>query len=161
MSVCPDDKITIADDGEILISAPTCVMKGYYKNESATREVLENGIFHSGDLGKFDKDGNLHITGRKKDILVLENGTKIFLAEWEADLQSTLKIEDVALALVDNVITLFVGNKDGNVDKNKVKDDVKKFNSTHTFDQQIGDVKVLDGALPRTATGKIKRYSLR
>ncbi len=160
MSVCPDDKITIADDGEILIYAPTCVMKGYYKNESATREVLENGIFRSGDLGKFDKDGNLHITGRKKDILVLENGTKIFLAEWEADLQSTLGIEDVALSLVDNVITLFVGNKDGNVDENKVKDDVKKFNSTHTFDQQIGDVKVLDGALPRTATGKIKRYSL-
>ena len=62
---------------------------------------------------------------------------------------------------MDNVITLFVGNKDGNVDKNKVKDDVKKFNSAHTFDQQIGDVKVIDGALPRTATGKIKRYSLR
>lgn len=160
MSVCPDDTITIADDGEILISAPTCMMKGYYKDEQATRQVLENGVFHSGDLGKFDKDGNLHITGRKKDILVLENGTKIYLAEWEAELQSALKIDDVALNLVGNAITLFVGNKDGNVDENKVKDDVNRFNSSHTFDQQIVGVKVLDTALPRTATGKVKRYAL-
>lgn len=160
MSVCPDDVITLADDNEILVSAPTCMMKGYYKNEQATREVLENGILHTGDLGRFDEDGNLHITGRKKDILVLENGTKVFLAEWEADLQVALGADDIALALKDNTITLFVGDKDGNSDVDEIRRKVAAFNATRPFDQQIKDVKVLPTPLPRTATGKVKRYSL-
>lgn len=77
---------------------PRMYYEGYYKNKTATDEVLINGVFHTGDLGKFDKDGNLYITGRKKDILVLENGTKIYLAEWEAELQKALNIDDIALA---------------------------------------------------------------
>lgn len=161
MSVCPDDEITLADDGEILIKCPECIMKGYYKNQSATDVVLSNGIFHSGDLGKFDEEGNLYITGRKKDILVLENGTKIYLAEWESDLRKALEIDDIALAMKDGAVTLFVGDKDGNIDANLVKEKVSDFNKTKSFDQQIADVCVLPHALEKTATGKIKRWTLK
>lgn len=135
-------------------------MKGYYKNKTATDEVLINGVFHTGDLGKFDKDGNLYITGRKKDILVLENGTKIYLAEWETELQKALNIDDIALAQKDGVVTLFVGDKDGNIDKDDVKNKVNEFNKTKSFDRQIGDVRIMPHALERTATGKIKRWAL-
>ncbi len=135
-------------------------MKGYYKNKTATDEVLINGVFHTGDLGKFDKDGNLYITGRKKDILVLENGTKIYLAEWEAELQKALNIDDIALAQKDGAVTLFVGDKDGNIDKDDVKNKVNEFNKTKSFDRQIGDVCIMPHALERTATGKIKRWAL-
>ena len=124
------------------------------------RQVLINGVFHTGDLGKFDKDGNLYITGRKKDILVLENGTKIYLAEWEAELQKALNIDDIALAQKDGAVTLFVGDKDGNIDKDDVKNKVNEFNKTKSFDRQIGDVRIMPHALERTATGKIKRWAL-
>ena len=86
MEVCPDDTVTIAEDGEILIQAPTCMMQGYYKRPDATRAVLRDGVFHTGDLGRFDEEGLLHITGRKKDMLVLPDGTKIFLPEYEGAL---------------------------------------------------------------------------
>lgn len=62
--------------GEILVKGPT-VMHGYIDNEEATNAVLKNGWFYTGDLGKFDNDGFLYVTGRKKDVIVLKNG-KIF-----------------------------------------------------------------------------------
>ena len=66
MEICPDDEITIANDGEILIKAPTCMMQGYYKMPEATAEAITDGVLHSGDLGYLDAEGLLHITGRKK-----------------------------------------------------------------------------------------------
>lgn len=68
--------------GEIKAKAPT-VMLGYYENEEATNEVLKDGWFYTGDLGYFDKDGYLFITGRKKDVIVLKNGKNIYPEELE------------------------------------------------------------------------------
>ena len=58
--------------GEIKAKAPT-VMLGYYENEEATKEVIKNNWFYTGDLGYIDKDGYLFITGRKKDVIVFRN----------------------------------------------------------------------------------------
>ena len=160
MSVCPDDTITLADDGEVLVKADECMMKGYYKNPEATKEVLINGTLHTGDLGKFDEDGNLYITGRKKDILVLENGNKIFLPEWEKELAVALETDDVALTLENGEITLFVGNKDGFLNVSMLKDKLAAFNKNKPFNLQITGLVVMPDALPKTATGKVKRYAL-
>lgn len=68
--------------GELIVKTPT-IMNGYYENKEATDEVLKDGWFYTGDLGYVDKDGFVFITGRKKDMIVLKNGKKVFPEEIE------------------------------------------------------------------------------
>ena len=83
-----DVEVKIGDDGEVLIKGPN-IFQGYYKNEDATKETLENGWLHTGDLGRLDEDGFLYITGRKKDIIITAGGKNITPANLENGLKQT------------------------------------------------------------------------
>ncbi|KYF68954.1 AMP-dependent synthetase/ligase [Sorangium cellulosum] len=74
--VVPGVDVRIADDGEILVKGPN-VFLGYYKDPEATAQALVDGWLRSGDLGSFDEEGFLHITGRKKEILITAGGKNV------------------------------------------------------------------------------------
>ena len=157
MEVCPDDTITIAEDGEVLIAAPTCMMQGYYKWPQYTDEVLRHGILSTGDLGRFDEEGKLHITGRKKDMLVLNDGTKIFLPEYEAGLMQALGHTELAVVLRGGRPVLVYS---GEAERKALQERLLPLMATLPRGQQLGDVIVTEEPLPRTASGKIKRWEL-
>ncbi|HYM20389.1 MAG TPA: long-chain fatty acid--CoA ligase [Candidatus Kapabacteria bacterium] len=93
----PGIELRIADDGEILIRGAN-VMKGYYKDNAATNEIIDSdGWLHSGDIGIIDEAGRLKITDRKKHIIVLANGKNIAPAPIEVLLESSPFIEQAVV----------------------------------------------------------------
>ena len=158
MAVCPDDTITIAEDGEILVEAPTCMMKGYLGRPEETAEVLRDGVLYTGDLGFIDEAGCLHVTGRKKDILVLPSGTKIFLPDYEAAIRDTLTTDEVAVVLANGKPVLVTAEELGNRDEVLAR--LAPLMAEQPRSSQLTDVRVLGHKLPRTATGKVKRWEI-
>ena len=158
LSVCPDDTITLAEDGEILIQAPTCMMQGYYKMPEETAKVLRGGVLFTGDLGRFDEDGALHVIGRKKEMLVLPDGTKVFLPEYEAAIRSVLGEADMAVAQVGQVPVLFLYGS--TMTREVIIKKLSPVMAGYPRGQQLRDVVFLANPLPRTATGKVKRWEL-
>lgn len=80
--------------GELMAKGPS-IMLGYYENEEATKEALEpDGWFHTGDLARIDKDGFIYICGRKKSVIVLNNGKNVFPEEIEALLNKVEGIKE-------------------------------------------------------------------
>ena len=80
--------------GELLAKGPS-IMLGYYENEEATKEALDSdGWFHTGDLAKIDKDGFIFISGRKKSVIVLNNGKNVFPEEIETLLNKVEGIKE-------------------------------------------------------------------
>ncbi|MFQ5555235.1 MAG: AMP-dependent synthetase/ligase, partial [Acidimicrobiia bacterium] len=83
----PNVEVKIAEDGEILVKGRN-VFKGYYKDAEATAETLVDGWLQSGDLGEFDDDGFLYITGRKKDIIITAGGKNVAPAPIEGGIKN-------------------------------------------------------------------------
>jgi long-chain acyl-CoA synthetase len=92
----PNLEVRLAPDGEILVRGPS-VMKGYYKDEAATKEQFEDGWFKTGDLGEIDEDGYLKILDRKKRILVLKTGKNVAPQPVENAMNQSLYIKNSVL----------------------------------------------------------------
>ena len=159
--------------GELLAKGPT-IMLGYYDNEEATKETIEDGWLHTGDLAKIDKDGYIFICGRKKFVIVLKNGKNIYPEELETLIN---KIEGVKESFVYGrpeddgdykICAKIVYDKElmeelyHEKEEEKIKEiiwqEVKKVNKTMPAYKYIRDIIVTEQDLIKTTTQKIKRF---
>ena len=92
----PGCEVKVADDGEILLKGGN-VFAGYYKDARATADTLVDGWLHSGDLGSFDDDGFLYITGRKKDIIITAGGKNIAPSNLELAIKDNLLVSEAVV----------------------------------------------------------------
>lgn len=160
--------------GEIIAKGPT-IMHGYIDNEEATNEVLKKGWFYTGDLGYFDKDGFLFITGRKKDVIVLKNGKNIFPEELEILINQLPYVADSMvygkpdkdgdLTICAKIVYNQEAMKELYPDKEKesyhnmIWQDIKNtINKSMPAYKYIREIIVTDEPLIKTTTQKIKRH---
>jgi long-subunit acyl-CoA synthetase (AMP-forming) len=149
---CPGADIQIEPDGEISVATP-CMMKGYLNNP----DTYEGYRFFTGDLGAFDEKGRLHLQGRKKDVLIMADGTKIYCPEYEHDLAEMSGEEDIALIEQKGRAVLIAG---AGSDIDKLREAVDEYNKTMMRSQQVYRIVEFGRPLPRTMTGKLRRYEL-
>ena len=154
--------------GEIVVKGPN-VMLGYYEDEKETKKVLKNGWFYTGDLGYFDKKGQLYITGRKKDIIVLKNGKKINPEELETVVNQSEYIEESLIYKENkddkiNVKVVYSEDNELLIGKSNeeiydiIKNEIKRINKTIPQYKHIYEVNITKEKLSKTTTNKIKRY---
>ena len=168
MEICPEDTVTLAEDGEILISSESCMMKGYYRHPEDTRRVLKDKVLYTGDLGRWDHKGRLHIIGRKKEILVLRDGTKIFLPEYEARIGTALPGRDFTVLEKDGRPVLVLADKEAAAAaephkahaRSMIQIRLKEIMAALPRGQQLSGIIFTERPLPRTATGKVKRWEI-
>lgn len=156
MELCPDTKVRLGSDGEVLIRT-TCMMEGYYHNPASTNEVLRDGELSTGDIGKIDENGRLLIVGRKNDVLVLPNGEKVFCLEMEEELSKLLGTE-TAVRLDGAKLILVVSSPDGK--EEDYLSAIDEYNKNQPIGRRIAGIIVTEQKLPRTATGKLQRWKL-
>lgn len=147
-------------DNEICVRGDV-VFKGYLHDEEATKSVLYDGWFHTGDLGFMDEEGFITITGRKKNLIILENGKNVSPEEMEKDLTAAVpQIREVQVYAMDGVIVaeIYPGS-DGETDQIQETLDraVNVFNRSQPLYKQVQRVIVRDQPFPKTSTQKIIR----
>lgn len=169
---------TGSKEGEIITRGPH-VMKGYYKNPEKTAEVLRDGWFYTGDIGYFDDDGFLYISGRSKNLIVLGAGKKVFPEEVEEVMSASIYIKEICVlgriskigirkgceevyAVVVPNLDSFSKEERGNneIIRTKISEEISRLGEKLADYKRIMDFEIWEEELPKTSTRKIKRKIL-
>ncbi len=160
--------------GEILIRG-AIVMKGYWNRPDATADVLKDGWLYTGDLGYVDAVGNLFITGRKKDVIILSNGKNIYPEEVETHYLKSPYIKEICVLglegrpgdpKADRLYAVVVPNFDALKQrkitnaKEVIRFDIENLSAQLPSTKRIGSYEIWQEDLPRTTTRKLKRFEI-
>lgn len=158
--ICRDVIVKIIDD-EICVKGKI-VMQGYYKDSKSTKEVLQDGYFHTGDLGYIDEDGFLFITGRKKNIIVLSNGENISPKLIENELSKDKGISEVVVTEEANKLIAYIYPEDEYLGEENYFDNlIYNYNKNKPKSQQLAMVKLRTSEFIKNNNGKILRNKIR
>lgn len=170
-TACPGLKVKIIDKdengvGELCVKGAS-VSKGYYKDEDGTKQVYEEGYFHTGDLVRMDDKQRLFIAGRKKNLIVLANGKNVFPEELETQIANGIPyIKDVVVfegaykkndADTDVIAAMFNIDPEVKVSDEQLLSDFRELNKTLPSYKRIGYLEKIDGEFVKNATKKIVR----
>lgn len=156
--------------GEIVASSPS-LMQGYYRNQAMTKQVIRDGLLYTGDLGYFDEEGYLYLTGRSKDVIVSGAGKNIYPVELEALYQHSPLISEICVVgmSTDNLFeaahAIIVPVHDDNRDRTEVEKAIhqhiqKRAQDLPTY-QHLQTVHFWDTELPKTSDAMIDRQRVK
>jgi long-chain acyl-CoA synthetase len=156
------------DEGEIVVSGAN-VMQGYYNKPAETAQVLRDGWLHTGDIGHLDENGYLHITGRKKELIVLPNGKNINPEEIEqAIMRQSAWVKETGVFMKDGILQAIVFPDFRKLKESGIEDlnDYFKWKVIDKMNKSVSPYKkvlkfhIVSAELPKTRIGKIKRFQL-
>jgi long-chain acyl-CoA synthetase len=144
-------------------------MQGYYNKPAETAEIIKDGWLYTGDLGFVDKQGYLHVTGRKKEIIVLSNGKNVNPSEIEEQIEKNYPIiKEIGVFQKDDRLhaIILINNAVASHLKNEELEKFIKFEVLKPYNQSVASYKMVTSftisntELPRTRLGKIQRFRL-
>jgi long-chain acyl-CoA synthetase len=154
--------------GEVLARGQN-VMLGYFNNEEATNQVLQDRWLKTGDLGKLDEDGNLFIVGRSKDVIIDSNGKNIYPDEIEDLYGNSALIKELSVVGLpdadsgEKISALVVPDYEHDIALNraetnkKIEEHFREVSASLPFFKRVKILHFTPFELPRTATRKVKR----
>src|SRR5712692_4121283 len=160
--------------GEIAIRG-AIVMKGYWNRPEATAQVLRDGWFYTGDLGYFDSRGNLFITGRRKEVIVLANGKNVYPEEIEAHYLQAQYVKEICVMALEArpgdptserlhavVVPNFERLRERKIvnAKEAVRFEIEALSHKIASTKRLGSYDIWQEDLPRTTTRKLKRFQI-
>jgi long-chain acyl-CoA synthetase len=160
--------------GEIALRG-AIVMKGYWNRSEATAEVLRDGWLYTGDLGYFDSDGNLFITGRRKEVIVLANGKNVYPEEIETHYLQAQSLKEICVMALEArpgdptserlhavVVPNFELLRERKIVNSKevIRLEVEALSHKIASTKRLGSYDIWQEELPRTTTRKLKRFQI-
>ena len=131
-------------------------MLGYYKDPEATAAVIDkDGWFHTGDLARVDEDGYYYITGRKKNLIILDSGENVSPEELEGMLEKCPAVQECIVKELGKKIGVVVYCEKEH--QQTVRDFIAQMNRTVPLYKRIGVVEFSETPLPRNGVGKLVR----
>lgn len=154
-----NNAVSIADDGEIIVSGP-CVMKGYYNDMESTENVLKDGMYHTGDYGRINNASRLVLLQRNPDIILLPTGEKISRVRTNEQITAINGVAEGFIIFYNNRLTAVIVPIDKSASEDIFKRRIDKYNEKKGYRWEIQKIILTKEPLPRKADGSVNEEAV-